>query len=515
LSHAEQAYPSIIRVSSHLSQGEGEHKIADILRANPKKSCVIHGADADLILISMAMKNKITIMRETIHNDVMTTNYVDIDLLKELVRKELNVNHAEYVFLAIMTINGNDFLPHFPAFRVIERTLNTILEAFINFSRTVKYHKLANDMCDMYDINWPNYITFMEFFMEKYHGRLLMDWAENVKLQGRNYLPVQRPSKIQTMIKDSGRITNEISTEWYYRAFTGSYTEGKDVRKYISTKDKEHMFKSYAQGLEWTFKYYTMGVDAVNKTWYYPFHYTPFFHDMVTYLGTRKDSWQKVVREANTGGPDFVSLGAQLITILPKSSKYIAPSGMYPVFKKDSPISDLYPKSVPIQTDGMAVTYEQTIFLPFPNPRRMEYTASFLRGLNKKDEEIWFVSSKRFRKVERKFPPAKPEIPTETPRVKIGMSTTMDIYGNTIKYGRITEDDSLGYAHVPEIIINPDHKDRKDVLTESKKDSKKEPKEDSKKEPKDVSKHDTPPKKSITRINHEQYGFYMSSKFAR
>ena len=101
--------------SSWREDGEGEHKIFERLRGAgvpPGSRVVIHGLDADMIMLSMLHPElEITLMREDDGPGATARPlmWVDIGVLRGLVSAEARGGVLDYVVLCMLA--GNDFLP--------------------------------------------------------------------------------------------------------------------------------------------------------------------------------------------------------------------------------------------------------------------------------------------------------------------------------------------------------------------------------------------------------------------
>lgn len=100
--------------SSHMSPGEGEHKIMDYLRDGSlfdledetRGSVLLHGMDTDLIMLSLLSEvPNIYLWREDFN---MVLN---IDALRENINQMMGLEHGYRDFVLLMFFIGNDFLP--------------------------------------------------------------------------------------------------------------------------------------------------------------------------------------------------------------------------------------------------------------------------------------------------------------------------------------------------------------------------------------------------------------------
>jgi 5'-3' exoribonuclease 1 len=124
--------------SSHMEPGEGEHKILDIfkktenLKYAPSGSThVIYGLDTDLIMLSLTLNiSGLYLWKDTNYgNDVLY-----IDAFKFELGKKYQTKTAISDFILIISLLGNDFLPHHPTLNDYERSINDIMNIYIKLS---------------------------------------------------------------------------------------------------------------------------------------------------------------------------------------------------------------------------------------------------------------------------------------------------------------------------------------------------------------------------------------------
>lgn len=196
--------------SSHLSEGEGEHKIFDFIRNGEIKpstggSNVIYGMDADLIVLSLlsSLKN-IHICRENL------SDYLIIDKLREeLIYKLKDSGQSDEQilrdFATMASFIGNDFVSPLPSFVNPKDTLDHFFEIYVKlklplsdargYSRELKENKYErksvlgiftemreleevknsefwdNKLNDMSKYIFPTLITYLPSNMKMYYDR--------------------------------------------------------------------------------------------------------------------------------------------------------------------------------------------------------------------------------------------------------------------------------------------------------------------------------------------------------
>jgi len=133
--------------SNEKSPGEGEHKIINFIRlyGNPEESYCIHGADADLIMLSLGTHfPKFYILRDDLMNYGNNLYYaIDIGGVREHLGDIMEWEGEEYdfrkgindfIFMCFMV--GNDFLPHIPSIEIIEGGIDTMIDVYKNVCKS-------------------------------------------------------------------------------------------------------------------------------------------------------------------------------------------------------------------------------------------------------------------------------------------------------------------------------------------------------------------------------------------
>ena len=125
--------------------GEGEHKMFEYLHSfdknNKTTTVVIHGLDADLILLSLLNDNcNIYLMRDI-------NSFISIEELKKVIINEWkDIFHEDiiYNYCYVMSILGNDFIPHPCSLDIRNNGINILKKACINTSPVNNNEDLHN-----------------------------------------------------------------------------------------------------------------------------------------------------------------------------------------------------------------------------------------------------------------------------------------------------------------------------------------------------------------------------------
>lgn len=399
-------FPELIVYSSHLDPGEGEHKIVKLLKgtSHEDKTLFVHGADADLILIyTLLLKyafKDIYIYREALFKDRIMVNLIDLKGLDDWLTRTFKSEFPSDDFLVLMTMIGNDFLPHFPTLEHIPRVLTSLVETYARWSvNTRKY------LCGCARIRWDNFFAFFDHFINTSYKEIYDAWRFNTPLPNERDVPFDRPSEVQLLAKEDKKYTKE----WYSHALTSK--AGYQVTK----KQIVNMCVSYLQGIQWVYYYYVIGEQSINKNWYYPYRYTPLLEHVISVgkqLSQNKQLWEQPVVSLLE---EYRSTHDQLAMILPPTSIAIVPIELQPLYAINSPIKDLHPVKFPIDDRGKnRIDYAKIPFIPFADPDRISRCIDFM-GIRRLPNQEAFVSFKIVQKDARQYGQNKHFTPYKQP----------------------------------------------------------------------------------------------------
>jgi 5'-3' exoribonuclease 1 len=317
--------------------GEGEHKIFDHIREHTKDvknmKSVIYGLDADLIMLTinnLQYCENMYLFRETpdfiksIDNS-LDPNYmyvIDIPEFKNQLVFYLNNDVSpttdvernrvfDYIFLCFML--GNDFLPHFPALNLRTGGMDILMETYRNVLGNSKKNIIVDGK-----IVWKNFRLLIKELSEHEESYIQSDYAKRNKQE-------KRPPHFD---ENACRFDKEM---------LHAPSKEREVEKYINPNDKfwesryydmlfdvdiddewrKNISLNYLEGLEWTWKYYSVG--CVDWRWSYKHHYPPLLKDLLKYV----PYFDTELIEQQPTNP--VSDKVQLSYVLPKKSLYLLP----------------------------------------------------------------------------------------------------------------------------------------------------------------------------------------------
>lgn len=370
-------FPVQIIYSNHMVPGEGEHKIAEELNKliNQNKTLVIHGADADLIMIYLLRTSQGWKSIHLFRNHTQRYNVqvmINLMALRDVLKEMWSSEYPSEDFVAMLFLNGNDFLPHFAAFEDVPVTLTKLMIGYTNFLTDG-----SKGICNSYGINWQNFHKFLKYFSDTYNNELLQDWASNKtgKIKHPSLVAQASLSIGQVINKNIGRQIqtlniNEFNKTWYQWIFSP-----KDLSIVVNPTQNDilKLCLSYIEGITWIFSYYKNGATSINKGWTYPYNYAPLFSDLpksLEYFMTlqRGEFWKNDVTFLIR---NFVSPLEQLIMIMPPASISVVLPPLRILYAETSPIADLLPETFLIDMNGKMEDYQGIALLPFVETNRI------------------------------------------------------------------------------------------------------------------------------------------------
>jgi 5''-3'' exonuclease len=388
--------------SSYHTNGEGEHKIFEDIRAKPNNDnlYVIYGLDADLFFLSMASKkNNIFLLREEHQfingqkvkmeildliddvGDEMRFVSIDItkrcyeDKIKELIidsisgavpEKLMKMNFInDFIFLCYLL--GNDFLPHFPSIDIYKQGLDILLDVYIGIMINIDF---KDNLIKTKDSS----IIINEFFLSELLGELGNREETFFKeifpkyIDKQNHKNKTNHMKFLDNFNNSNNKTNndlmkqEYEKELYY--LDNIVDEKVDPIKFGVGEVKnwkfryyEHYFglsenydeeveimsKQYLIGLVWVLNYYYIGCPSWK--WQYPYTHTPFISDIYSYLNKSQKYFDINNIKFELSNPLLPTI--QLLTVIPSAHSEILPLNYRDlIVNPKSKIIDLFPLKV-------------------------------------------------------------------------------------------------------------------------------------------------------------------------
>ena len=344
-----------IIVSPADEPGEGEQKIMDYLRINTAiKDAVIYGLDADLIVLALygfaKQGIRIDLFREEVELNGFVKEdssgkesylYLCTDVLSDALysefhkepvdqpeKKEQSKQEFLIDFVALMSILGNDFVPHGMSLKIRDEGIEKILAMY----KTMTCPLLRNDAYN------PEALQILFQYIQEKESMWLLKNVKS-KLKARIGYTNSRNAEDIALAK-----MNDIPVEW---AAEMCLVDTIQIEGYESSQlalkpnwkeiyDKEALWgacpeiaaKSYLEALSWTFAYYSG--KPIDNYWYYPWLLPPRAETVVKVLQKNLP-----IEIPNTIRPPITPL-QQLAMVLPMRSFTLLPSE-YKKLEKNHP----------------------------------------------------------------------------------------------------------------------------------------------------------------------------------
>ena len=304
-------------LSDSLEQGEGEHKIFEFLRKETtKQTVVIHGLDADLILLSLLSHHDILLYRERkffsnerenlsqmIYLDINTLRLYLVDELKSKTRDNPELLIKD--FIAMASLLGNDFLPNVPTLNIYDEGIYHLLVAYKDLDMYLIEH-------DKNTLNMKAWELFMN----------ILD--KNTEVRGKEQTHKTKKSKPRRFVPETTMTPKEFSLKKKIHDFENNsefinqVLIDFDTTDYYEKYNKEYVLdantlsESYFQGIYWVYLYYSQGCPSQLYT--YSSEYAPMLKDLI-----EKSKTYEVIPFVPTAD-NISSIKKQLMYINPKSS---------------------------------------------------------------------------------------------------------------------------------------------------------------------------------------------------
>lgn len=280
--------------------GEGEHKIFEMIRTEQRhreQTTVCYGLDADLIMLALhhlQYAPRIGLYRETPEfiksiDSSLNPNYsylLDIPAVAEAITCELNEgndikNESQrrrmYDYIVMCFFLGNDFLPHFPSLNIRGNGIKLMTTAYKE--TLTEDGNLTNEQ----GIRWRGMRGFIRRLADKERDSIIQEGKDREK-QALRLPPLRKGETKEEATLDAVPILDRGVELFINANEDGWRSRYYDVLFDIKPTEERirHICLNYAEGLEWTLKYYSTG--CADWEWKYKYHYPPLLSDLFNYV---------------------------------------------------------------------------------------------------------------------------------------------------------------------------------------------------------------------------------------
>ena len=381
-------FPPNVIYSSHLTPGEGEHKIFELIRSGHIKPStnganVMYGTDADLVMLTLLSKLPyLHLYREeySVRNRRMEVNVVNIDALREYIHGELNalLEIPQYIdidtttrdFVIMVFFEGNDFVPHIIAFDDVGKTINKMIEIYQVMSKP-----LTNPSGDL---NWENFSNFIQELAKREEDLLKKVAAQDFvypftildKASTKKYTTIDEGTFGNDMFESKVQVTLDFPKFqglWYENALTPYTKSGTDFMIKNDIKGVPFtqmgvidMTYQYMLGIQWVLHYYLQGTKAVSSRYIYPHHHAPLLKELgviMEYLWKHDKAPSVESIKFSILDPKITPIH-QLIAVMPPSSWKFIPEPFRGLML--TRFADLSPTDFKVEKEGIMKGQEWT-----------------------------------------------------------------------------------------------------------------------------------------------------------
>jgi 5'-3' exonuclease len=378
------------------SPGEGEHKLFTYIRnqTEPNLTHVIHGLDADLIMLSSLSGERCFLLREnlflegTTHMPSLEKNLFifSVPYFLEQMTKEFTVqttlkkeNAQDFIndFILMCMFVGNDFIPRFPGLIIKDDAIDIFLQIYKKFIVSNDHLTkgtllnipsillLLKDVGAVEDNLFPSKVIKIE--RGKHYKKLANSKKKKApyfkaELKRIAELPddeilkrLYKPLKIDPIDVDYPQSVLKKSKNWKDDMYRMKFPEYEDLHAL-----KEDLACSYIEGLVFCWKYYTQGVQSWD--WYFPYHYAPFSSDIFQF----SDAIFKKFKGFSFPPSEPFRPFDQLMSVMPKNSSHCLPkSYQKEMLSDESPLSSYYPSDFKTDLFLGDQIWKSIVLLPF------------------------------------------------------------------------------------------------------------------------------------------------------
>jgi 5'-3' exonuclease len=375
--------------------GEGEHKLIEYIRSLPSNlSISIISPDADLFMLTMGLRRSdiyvFKKLKDYEKKDEMKDkeySITDLDVLKNYIIEESGIlpeidktstleetkeqkskslldvykenkdavddledNKLRAIedFILFMMIVGNDFLPHIPHIEIkdiakdlIEYYKNTVKECGFITKRNKENTDIILNHKAFKHIFKELSQDSREYYRVRKDARISKIDNPYVLLDRNKFLTDQRTEiNLEKYKKDYYTVKLNLGVNF---EFTDNGEQQMTIDNQRYEKELKQLVHEYIRGMVFVIRYYLFKIPTYN--WFYPYHYSPFTHDVWKYFPDDLDFKFDYA-------PPLTSF-EQLLCVLPPAKSTLLPEPLRGLMTaEDSPIRDMYPSSWITDKDG-------------------------------------------------------------------------------------------------------------------------------------------------------------------
>jgi 5'-3' exonuclease len=333
----------------------------DLKNRDNNRYHVVHGLDADLILLAALTIPNALLFREDAQEDII----LNIEAFKYAIRNMMGRSRSAIDdFTVMMSFVGNDFLPGVLSTTDMASALHTMMRVYretrLELTRFVKH---------VPQLHWKNLHIYLTNLAT----------VEPQMFEGLSYKRHYYPLKIVERNSDISKPTahkidyENIKLEWYNQILAPPSEDDdaflkklvKDNTLFIMNEyNFNDMLIQYVTGVAWCLQYYTQGPTKSNMSYFYPYFHGPLFDELGQITADMDQSYLDDLADSFK-----FSIPHQLLSVLPRKSAALIPKDLRHFATDEwSEIRDLFP-------DNFVIDYEASkhgnALVPFVDPQRI------------------------------------------------------------------------------------------------------------------------------------------------
>lgn len=344
--------------------GEGEHKVMRRLATTTGKNVVVYGLDADLILLGMLHAdltgNRVILCRENGEGTVTDVAELTIQFFDPTaVLEAMWLTHCKdgtprsvwlHDYVAIMSVLGNDFMPHSLGWSIRDDAIAFILDGLETICFIEKARLLQNGK-----INRHILLKFFTWCSAQEYGRVSKwlyqkkKWYPPALKQTEAFARACEEAEMEPMVRQTEMFLLEdgkLSQRW--RPLLETY-------HFSSSSQAETGAVEFIRGFQWVFSYY-LDSTSVDVNWYYLWSSAPTFSTLARVLERMEEL------PSASGSSIAVSPVTQLVMVLPPESHRLLP---FAVKERLGTYFEYLPESFSLEYFGKRFLWECEPIIPF------------------------------------------------------------------------------------------------------------------------------------------------------
>ena len=329
-------------------------------------------------------------------------------------------------FVLMISLLGNDFLPHIPSLVNMEQSINTFVDVYSQLKKPLTRPKDA-------EIIWENFSEFLRLVSDREQG-LLIKLAETPFVH-RSFALDKASEKMRVLVAttasgtgmsggsfggqtvvDPRRFDLAVYRSGWYNHIFGYRGDKAFIEQVAAAIGKSYddfnrpfdindvkqaqttllpMCQRYFDNLAWVYRYYRRGTEGISMTMYYPYHYTPLLSDLY-HASVLYNPNQTLKFKPSKDDTPF-QLVDQLVAILPRKSFNLIPDA-YEIIKKEfNKLSDLFPITFTIDRELTNEDWQGTALIPFIDMDRIVGETTSVYGLPKEKSSrlVWVLTDEQ------------------------------------------------------------------------------------------------------------------------